>query len=80
MSWGFYGRNIELDQLKTILERGRWFFVRITGRKRIGKTTLVKQALELTNRKKILYVQCPDSSDVGVLSAVSDAMNTFGIP
>ena len=37
MSWGFYGRNIELDQLKTILERGRWFFVRITGRKRIGK-------------------------------------------
>ena len=79
MSWGFYGRNIEFNQLKTILERNRWFFARITGRRRIGKTTLVKQVLETTNRQKILYVQIPDSSDVGVISAVSDAMNIFGI-
>lgn len=46
MAWGFYGRSLELSQLREILERGRWFFARITGRRRIGKTTLVHQALQ----------------------------------
>lgn len=39
MAWGFYGRSSELDELEAILTRHRWFFARITGRRRIGKTT-----------------------------------------
>ncbi|HEX9049367.1 MAG TPA: hypothetical protein VF841_02430 [Anaeromyxobacter sp.] len=77
MPWGFYGRNDELRRLRTILTRNRWYFVKITGRRRIGKTTLIQRALQ--EGQKVFYVQIPDSGPVGVLSAVSDAMETFEI-
>ena len=80
MIWGFYGRSQELRQLVDILERGRWFFARITGRRRIGKTSLVQRALEQASHSRIFYVQIPDSAPAGVLSAVRDAMDTFALP
>ena len=43
--WAFYGRQTELGQLEEILSRRRWFFLQISGRRRIGKTTLIQQAL-----------------------------------
>ncbi|MBP8810876.1 MAG: hypothetical protein KBG48_24700 [Kofleriaceae bacterium] len=78
MSWGFYGRQAELEQLRAILARGRWFFVKVTGRRRIGKTTLIQQALP-TSGRRIFYVQIPDSGPAGVLSAVADALETFQV-
>jgi uncharacterized protein len=78
MTWGFYGRQAELRQLTEILGRGRWFFVKVTGRRRIGKTTLIQQALPAAGRK-LLYVQMPDSGPAGVLSAVADALETFQV-
>ena len=78
MTWGFYGRQSELRQLTEILARKRWFFVKVIGRRRIGKTTLIQQALPITGRK-VFYVQIPDSGPAGVLSAVIDAMETFQI-
>lgn len=78
MTWGFYGRQEELRQLGEILARGRWFFVKITGRRRIGKTTLIQQALPATGRK-VFYIQVPDSGPAGVLSAVADALETFQV-
>jgi len=78
-SWGFYGRSGELEQLESILRRGRWFFARVSGRRRIGKTALIQQALRSVDAPRFLYVQVPDSAPAGVLSAVSDAMDTFGI-
>ena len=78
MSWGFYGRQAELEQLRAILARGRWFFVKVTGRRRIGKTTLIQQALATTGRR-VFYVQIPDSGPAGVLSAVADALETFQV-
>jgi AAA+ ATPase superfamily predicted ATPase len=39
--WGFYGRRRERAELAQVLERGRWFFLQISGRRRIGKTRLV---------------------------------------
>ena len=79
MQWGFYGRTRELSALEEILRRQRWFFARITGRRRIGKTTLIQQALERAGRNAILYLQIPDSAPAGVLSAVGDALTTFGL-
>lgn len=78
MTWGFYGRQSELRQLTEILARKRWFFVKVTGRRRIGKTTLIQQALPATGRK-VFYVQIPDSGPAGVLSAVIDALETFQV-
>ncbi|MEQ1910552.1 MAG: ATP-binding protein, partial [Vicinamibacterales bacterium] len=76
MSWGFYGREQELGRLRDILARNRWFFVRVTGRRRIGKTTLVQQALQAMPARPVFYVQIPDSGPAGVLSAVHGAMDT----
>lgn len=78
--WGFYGRQEELRELRAILSRNRWFFVKVTGRRRIGKTTLIQQALRQADSKQVYYVQIPDSAPAGVLSAVADAMDTFEIP
>src|SRR5688500_14456694 len=78
MDWGFYGRHVELDQLKAILQRNRWFFVKLSGRRRIGKTTLIQRALAEGSRR-VLYMQVPDSGPAGVLSAVRDAFETFAV-
>ncbi len=78
-SWGFYGRDAELAQLRQVLARGRWFFVKVTGRRRIGKTTLIQRALESEGGRGVFYIQIPDSGPAGVLSAIADAMDTFAI-
>ena len=80
MRWGFYGRSRELAELRAIFGRERWFFARITGRRRIGKTTLVREALAATPGRPFFYAQIPDSAPAGVLAAVHDSMDTFEIP
>jgi uncharacterized protein len=77
--WRFYGRSNELDALTAILRRERWFFAKITGRRRIGKTTLVQHAIRSQTSKALVYVQIPDSGDAGVVSTFVDALGTFGI-
>jgi len=79
MTWGFYGRQEQLRLLKEILARRRWFFAKVTGRRRIGKTTLIQQGLQSAQDRKVLYVQIPDSGPAGVLSAVADALDTFQV-
>ena len=83
--WGFFGRGEELGALRRLVDRRRWFFLQINGRRRIGKTTLVQQALGLPGRpgdprRDVLRVEIPDSGEAGVLSAVADAMETFRVP
>lgn len=78
--WGFYGRQQELVQLRGILARQRWFFVQVAGRRRIGKTSLIQQALKQTGRDLTLYIQIPDSDSIGVLAACNDYLQTFGLP
>ncbi len=80
MSWGFYGRIDELRLAAQILGRNRWFFVKMTGRRRIGKTTLIQRAIQSVGERPILYLQIPDSAPAGVLSALDDALETFGVP
>jgi AAA+ ATPase superfamily predicted ATPase len=77
--WGFYGRRDELDQLREILRRQRWFFLKVSGRRRIGKTSLVQQALQAEGRERVLYIQIPDSDPAGVVSAAREFFELFGI-
>jgi hypothetical protein len=79
MTWGFCGRQAEIDTVTSILKRRRWFFARVTGRRRIGKTSLVQEALRRAGERDVCYVRIPDSAPAGVLSAVADAFETFGI-
>ena len=79
--WKFYGRSEQLAALSGILNRRRWFFAQVTGRRRIGKTALIQQAMQTVGSKNpVLYVQIPDSEPVGVISAVNDALETFRVP
>jgi AAA+ ATPase superfamily predicted ATPase len=44
--WKFYGRKEQLADLERMLDRERWFFAKVTGRRRIGKTTLIQRAIQ----------------------------------
>jgi uncharacterized protein len=77
--WLFYGRRTELTQLEQILARKRWFFLQISGRRRIGKTTLIQQALQAAGIQKTLYIQIPDSDPAGVVAACNGYLETFGL-
>lgn len=81
MGWGFYGRTEELRSVTQIIGRNRWFFAKMTGRRRIGKTTLIQRAIHAAGAERpVFYVQIPDSGPAGVLSAVADAFETFAVP
>ncbi|MCC7110419.1 MAG: ATP-binding protein [Deltaproteobacteria bacterium] len=77
MTWGFYGRSEEQGHLDAILRRGRFAFVEVTGRRRIGKTSLVQRVLPASRPR--FYVQLPDSAPAGILSAFHDAMEVLAI-
>lgn len=77
--WGFYGRRDELESLRDILRRRRWFFLKVSGRRRIGKTSLVQQALQAERREQVLYIQVPDSDPAGVVSAAREFYRLFGV-
>lgn len=78
-NWQFYGRHLELEQMRRILARKRWFFLQISGRRRIGKTALIQQALKSGGHHKTLYIQIPDSDAVGVVAACNGYLETFGL-
>jgi len=79
--WKFYGRKEQLADLERMLDRKRWFFAKITGRRRIGKKSLIQHGMfELNSKRPVFYVQIPDSEPAGVLSAVNDALETFRVP
>jgi len=76
--WTFYGRKEQLAELERMLGRNRWFFAKVTGRRRIGKTPLIQRALQgIKSKQPIFYVQVPDAEPTGVISAVNDASETF---
>lgn len=79
VEWRFYGRHLELEQMQRILARKRWFFRQISGRRRIGKTALIQQALKARGQEKTLYIQIPDSDAVGVVAACNGYLETFDL-
>jgi AAA+ ATPase superfamily predicted ATPase len=57
--WGFYGRRQERAQLAQVLSRGRWFFLQISGRRRIGKTRLVQELLQPQRQERCSTSRSP---------------------
>ncbi len=77
MAWAFYGRSAELKKISNILNRGAFFFCQISGRRRIGKTTLLKEALDQAKSSRRFYVQIPDSDARGVAGAFENALKIW---
>lgn len=68
--WSFYGRGTQLEELKSLVHRENWFFCRIQGRRRIGKTALLKHLATLDGdlMARLLYMQVPDSDQFDVVA------------
>jgi AAA+ ATPase superfamily predicted ATPase len=78
--WRFYGRANERSQIARILSSANFFFCAISGRRRIGKTSLIREAIsELGNAVRTLYVQIPDSDVHGVVQIFRDALEDSGV-
>lgn len=79
-TWGFYGRRKELDELRDLFERPRWFLLRVSGRRRIGKTALVRRALAEAGRDRVAYVQIDDTDAAGVVASARRHLAMSGVP
>ena len=77
-TWGFYGRTAEQAEIDKIISSGRWFFCSISGRRRIGKTTLIQRALRRRPGLGAFYFQVPDSDERGVVQTFQDALEDSG--
>ncbi len=74
--WQFYGRTEPLSELRRIVNAGRWFFCRIEGRRRIGKTSLLSQLAkdDASLSERLLYMQVPDSDERDVATTFQRAL------
>lgn len=66
----FYGRDKELQNIYDVLDKDEQQNILIYGRRRIGKSFLVRKALEKYNCKKIIY-QCKNISPESTLEQLS---------
>jgi len=73
--WKFYGRDQELNAIKRLLNQQRWFFCAISGRRRIGKTSLIHEARKsAASTLGAVYLQVPDSDERDVVAVFADAL------
>ena len=82
--WSFYGRSEQLGALLEHLRRSRWFFGTIRGRRRIGKTALIQQALETMSGESSdsgswLLVEVPDSTPSDFATVFRSAVEAAGL-
>lgn len=82
--WNFYGRGEELGSLLAHMRRERWFFGSIRGRRRIGKTALIQQAIKVlaedgTSDIPALLVQLPDSNPSDFTTVFRNAVWEAGL-
>lgn len=68
--WRFYGRREPLSDLLHVINGGRWFFCRVQGRRRIGKTSLLAKLTEANAdmAARLVYMQVPDSDERDVVA------------
>ena len=83
-TWTFYGRRDELGGLLAHMRRSRWFFGTIRGRRRIGKTALMQQAMTIlgTDRPDCgpwLLLRVPDSSPADFATVFRSAVHEAGL-
>lgn len=72
--WSFYGRAVERAEIADILNSSRFFFCSISGRRRIGKTTLIREALAGARQLSVLYMQVPDTDERGIVDLFRHAL------
>jgi len=80
--WSFYGRTGTLETLDKLVHGPAWFFCRIQGRRRIGKTTLLRELSKSdgTLLARMVYMQIPDSDERDVAASFRRTLNDCESP
>jgi len=82
--WTFYGRSDELGNLLARMRQHGWFFGTIRGRRRVGKTALVQQAIKTLRDDEpsgipCLLVQLPDSTPLDFATVFQNGVREAGL-
>lgn len=76
--WRFYGRDIYTEKLKNILSRDLFYFVKIEGRRRIGKSKLIIENLDRWGKSSRSFrVQIPDAEPGGLITTIRNAADVM---
>ena len=76
----FYGRQTELKRLSKVFSAAGLQVVLVYGRRRIGKSELIRQALKTLDFASIYY-ECKETSQENNLSDLSEvSASSFGLP
>ena len=76
----FFGRKRELTQLKKLISSDGMLMSLIYGRRRIGKSELVKQAIKESGTKSIFYVCKQVTEESNVQSMCEVLSDSLGLP
>ena len=76
----FIGRELELNKLNKVIQTDSLTFSLIYGRRRVGKSELVKQAIKNSN-DKIIYYECKQVAEESNVFGVSEVLEeAFELP
>ncbi len=76
----FIGRKEELNDLLNLYNRDGFQAGLIYGRRRIGKSELIKESL-LSSKKKFIYYECKETNEIDNVNSISSLLtNIFNLP
>lgn len=76
----FYGREKQKRQLHTMMDSDRQMISLVYGRRRIGKSELIKQCLRESEVTSVYY-ECKQTSEMNNVESLSEIVSeTFGLP
>ena len=76
----FIGRKQQLSKLEKVINSEQMSFSLIYGRRRVGKSELVKQALKQTNAKSIYY-ECKQTTELNNVESICNLLSDlFNLP
>ena len=76
----FYGRELQKKSLLTMIDKNEQMISLIYGRRRIGKSELIKQALRETDVKSIYY-ECKQTTERNNVDSIAEIIaDAFDFP
>lgn len=73
-TWSFYGRTDELGKVEAVLSRAHWFMCSLQGRRRIGKSELLRHVLANRADLRAVWCQLPDGQEAHAVAALRAAL------
>ncbi|MBQ3760507.1 MAG: ATP-binding protein [Clostridia bacterium] len=76
----FFGRESELKRIRALIDRPELAAVLIYGRRRVGKSELIRQSLRESNTRSIYY-ECRQTAQMSNVASLTELIcEAFGLP